>query len=598
MPILFEAEEIETDVLVIGCGMGGARAALRAQEMGARVTLVEKAKVARAGPMTYVHTQYAPSHKIEGDELYSWIEELVVGSNYIVDQEACKLLVDDAYLRMKELIDLGLPFARNDKGELEYIVLRGHRVGTSLAADGRVCMDMLYRIMRQKRERLRIVEKVQILDLLTSDGQWPTGGQVTGAVGVNVQTGAPYVFRAKQVILNTGAIYPKMHYNFADHCTGEGHAMAYRAGARMTGMEFLTYAGWGIFSKAGEPDKTFATGGQAKYQKIGHFINSNGDRFMDRYDPVWGEQTGLVQMARGIMSEVLEGRGPCYLDLRGATSEQIAHLFAAVPSAGRSFKEFGIDPSKDLLQLHPVNVIGSQSSGGVEAALQDAQSTVPGLYAVGYCSHNPHMMSGISVPITTWSNIGGYRAGEAAAQRAQQMSPTQANQAQVKEILRAFYHPTHRIRQVRPADIWSQIQRVTTAAPFALFKTQRRIEETREALRSIEQEMLPQAYAPDVHELVRINEAKSYLQVAQLVCHAMAARTESRGELFRIDYPQMDNDNWLKWVRLQRTGESMAPSISYRDLPVEEWPVPAPPGKFAFNYPIPERFREQQEVSK
>ncbi len=597
MSILFEPEEIETDVLVIGCGMGGARAVLRAEEMGARVTLVEKAKVARAGPMTYVHTQYAPPHKIEGDELYEWIEELVIGSNYIVDQDACKLLIEDAYLRMQELVDLGLPFTRDEAGELVYIVLRGHKVGTSLAADGRACMDMLYRIMRQKRERIRVVDKVQILDLLTSDGQWPTQGQVVGAVGVNTQTGAPCIFRAKQVILNTGAIYPKMHYCFADHCVGEGHAMAYRAGARMTGMEFLTYAGFGIFSKAGESDKLFATGGQAKYQKIGHFINSNGDQFMDHYDPIWGEQSGLVQMTRGIMSEILEGRGPCYLDLRGATKEQIEHLYAAVPSSGRSFKEFGIDPSKDLLQLYPVNVIGSQSSGGVEANLEDAQSTVPGLYAVGYVSHNPHMMSGISVPITTWSNIGGYRAGEAAAKRALEMPAVKADAEQVATILKAFFKPTHRLRQVRPADLWSEIQRVTTAAPFALFKTERRIEETRKKLAAIEHEMLPQAYAPDIHELVRVNEAKNYLQVAQLVCHAMAVRTESRGELFRIDYPEMDNDNWLKWVRLDRTGESMVPDISFRDLPVGDWPVPAPKGKFSFNYPVPERFREKAEVA-
>ena len=598
MPIVYQSREYTTDVLVIGCGMGGARATLRAHELGADVILVEKAAIGRAGPMTYVHTQYAPPRLIEGSELYDWIEEMVLSSNYIVDQDAVKMLVHDAYYRMQELIDLGLPFARNADGNLEYFVLRGHKVGTCLAADGRACMDRLHHVMRQKPDRLRIVEKVQVLDLLTSDAALPTNGRVVGAVGVNIQTGAPCVFKAKQVIFNTGPIYPKMHYCFADHCTGEGHAMAYRAGARMTGMEFLTFCGWGIFNKPGEREKKFATGGQAKLQKIGHFINARGERFMDKYDPVWGEQTGLVPMARGIISENLEGRGPCYLDMRQATDEQLAHLYAAVPSTGRSFKEIGLDPHRDLLELNPVVTIGSQSSGGIEVDLEHHESTtVKGLYAVGYCSHNPHMMSGISVPITTWSNIGGYRAGEAAARQAPELPSPVVDSGQVRAALDAFFSPTRRVRQVRPGQVWARIQALTADPPFALFKTEKRILETRDKLLALGQEMLAQVYAPDIHELVKVNEAKCYIQTAALACEAMAARRESRGELFRIDYPYMDNDNWLKWVLLQRTGAQMTPAVTFRDLPVADWPVKIPRGKIPVAYPVPDRFKEREAAA-
>jgi len=585
------AVTLDTDVLVVGCGMGGARAALRAQELGADVILVEKAVVGRAGPMTYVHSQYAPPRLVEDpEELKEWIDELVVGGNHIVDQEACALLVQDGYRRTRELVEMGLPFSRNAAGELQYYVLRGHRVGTCLAADGRVCMDILKTRMRRKAH-LRLVEKLHILELLTSDGQYPTQGRVVGAVGVHVQTGTPYVIRAKQVILNTGPIYPKMHYCFADHCTGEGVAMAYRAGAALTGMEFLTFSGWGIFSDPHKPGQYIVVGGQAKFQKIGHFINARGERYMDRYDPVWGEQSGLPQTARGTMTEILEGRGPCYMDLRHCTQEELDHLYAVVPSVGRSFREFGIDPKVQPLELNPVMVIGSQSSGGMDAGLADAATNVPGLYAVGYCSSNPHMMSGIGAPITTWSNIGGYRAGEAAARRAENLTHVRIPQAQTGRTLKEFFAPRRRVRQVKPSDLWQEIHRITAEPGFALFKTEARIQRVRDDLRQLEEEMAPRMYAPDMHELVRAREAREYLQVAQLACVAMAARTESRGELFRVDYPYMDNDRWLKWLLLRREGESFDPVITERALPYEKWPIQPPKGQIPVNYPVPEVYR-------
>lgn len=591
MKVFDAAVSLDTDVLVVGCGMGGARAALRAQELGADVTLVEKAAVGRAGPMTYVHSQYAPPRLIEDPgELKEWIDELVVGGNYIVDQDACALLVQDGYRRTRELVEMGLPFARNVAGELEYYVLRGHRVGTCLAADGRLCMDMLKKQMRRKAH-LRIVEKLHILELLTSDGEHPTQGRVVGAVGVDVQSGTPYVIRAKQVILNTGPVYPKIHYLFADHCTGEGVAMAYRAGATLTGMEFLTFSGWGIFSHPEKPGRHFAVGGQAKFQKIGHFINAKGERFMDRYDPLWGEQSGLPQTARGIITEVLEGRGPCYMDLRHCTDEEIEHLYRVVPSVGRSFQEFDINPKVHPLELNPVVMIGSQSSGGMNVALEDASTDVPGLYAVGYCSSNPHMMSGIGAPITTWSNIGGYRAGDAAARRAAQLQHVRAPRKQVNEVLQAFYRPRDRVRQEKPSDLWREIHRITAEPAFALFKSEARIRRVREQLQHLEKEMFPRVYAPDIHELVRAREAHEYILVAQLACAAMEARTESRGELFRVDYPYMDNDNWLKWLMLRRSGDSLDPVISERPLAFDKWPIQPPKGRIPVEYPVPSEFR-------
>ena len=124
--------ELDCDVLVVGGGFGGARAALRAAELGVRVILVEKAVVSRAGPSTYVHSQYAPDRRVEGDELEAWMEEFVVGANYLADQDWVRQYILEAYDRTQEMIAWKVPYARDAGGALRYVKVRGHRLGTTL----------------------------------------------------------------------------------------------------------------------------------------------------------------------------------------------------------------------------------------------------------------------------------------------------------------------------------------------------------------------------------------------------------------------------------------------------------------------------------
>ncbi len=587
----YDPVNVNVDVLVIGGGLGGCRAALRARELGASVALVEKAQVARAGPMTYVHSQFAPDRLLEGDELNTWVEEFVVGSNYLADQDWTAMFLRDAYFRFRELIDMGVPYARSPDGNLKYVKVRGHKIGTTLGADGRACMEVMRKAM--KRARVRLFEKVASLDLLTLDGLHPTKEGVCGAVGVHVQTGVPHVFRAKAVLLCTGPFYPRMHYAFADHIPGDGHRMAYRAGAELAGMEFGQFAAWSYFNK------TFFTPGQAKIQGIGaHFKNRLGERFMSGYDPIWGEQTGLIQMARGIITENIEGRGPCYVDMRHVPTADIEMLYQVAPTVGRAFKEFGVDPARDTLTVNPMMVLASNSSSGLRIGL-DGETNVPGLYAAGACTCLPHMMAGISgSAISSASLVTGYRAAGAMAARAASLGRLPRNTRQVDDAISAFYAPRHKFRLTRPADAHLEIGRVTGEATFALFKNAARIQHVREELARIEADLLPKVYAPDLHELVKAHDARTYLEVCKLVTSAMLERTESRAELFRADYPFRDNDRWLKWLMLSAPGEDLAapPRVTHWDLPFERWPIKPPRGIEPSTYGVPERFREAQSA--
>lgn len=586
-----ERLNFDCDVLVVGGGIGGARAALRAKELGSKVILVEKAVIARAGPMTYVHSQFAPYKRVEGEEMKDWINEFAVGANYLADQDWVAQYVRESYDRVQEQIDWGVPYSRQPDGQLKYVKVRGHKLGTTLGVDGRVCMEILRK--RLKAAGVTIIEKVAVVDLLTSDGKRPTQGSISGAIGVEVRTGQVHVFRAKNVILNVGPFYPKIHYAFADHCTGEGHAAAWRVGADFAGMEFAQFAAWSYFNKQ------FFTPGQAKIQGVGaHFINKAGERFMSKYDPIWAEQSGLFQIARAIITENIEGRGPCYLDLRHVPQEDIELLYEVSPTVKRAFNEFGIDPRKDILELGPFVVIGTMSGSGPHIDLNGA-TNIPGLYGAGYGTSCPHLMSGISGSgISSWSAVAGYRAGEHAAQRTKSVDLSPLHDAQIKETLDWYFAPMRKVRPMRPSEVWMEIGKVSSDPGFALFKTEKRIQEAIKQFESIREHILPKLYAPDFHELEKASEVRNYLDMAILTCKAMLQRTESRGELFRVDYPYMDNDNWLKWLLARRgADEKGEPEFRTVELDYSRWPVQPPRGKTPSPYTVPERFAKERSAS-
>ncbi|GBC82837.1 Fumarate reductase flavoprotein subunit [bacterium HR10] len=572
--------ELKTDVLVIGGGIGGCRAALRALEKGCDVLLAEKAVIGRAGPMTFVHSQFAP-WRLTDDEKLLWMREFVEASNYLADQEWLDVLLTEAPDRIEELVQLGVPYERDAEGRLKYTTSRGHKVGKTINVDGKIVMEILRRELR--RQGVTLLEKVMMTDLLTSDGRYPTGGEVIGAVGFHIRTGEPLVIRAKAVILNTGPLYPKIHFSYVDGVTGEGHRMAFHVGAELAGMEFTQYASWSYWE-----DK-FSTPGQAKIQGIGaRFINAQGEEFMWRYDPEWGNLSSLYRVARGIITENMEGRGPCYVDFRHCAEEDIEMLLRVVPTLALALKEFDIDIRTRPLKTTPFMAIGMGTSGGVRVDTW-SRTTVPGLYAVGTVTCLPVIMSGNSGSgHSTFSNVGGYRAGEDAARWAKRIRhmPKPVS-AQLRDILAETFAPLTRRGPIRPSDVWAAVGEVTCETSFALLKDAKRIEQTRRAVRAIGEQLLRRVSAPDPHELTKALEARSYVEMVELCCLAYDVRQESRGEHFRADFPYRDDVQWLRWVVLRKgaDGEVM---VSTPSVPFDRYPIrPERRERIPSPFPIP-----------
>ncbi len=563
----FEIEKIECDVLIIGGGIGGCRAAMRARELGASVVLNDKAQIGRAGPMTFVHSQFA-CWDLTDEEKVEWKREFVETTNYLADQDWCDVMLEEVPRRIEDMVGYGVDYERTADGELKYTASRGQRVARTLNVDGRVTMELMRKAA--KKQGVQLLEKVAFTDLLTSDGKLPTEGEVIGAVGFHIITGQMFVVSAKSVILNTGPLYPKVHAAHIDGVTGEGHRMAYLAGAELAGMEFTQYAIWSVFNGK------FASPGQAKIQGIGaDFINADDESFMDRYDPEWGNMSSLFRISRAIIQEEVEGRGPCYVDMRHCEQKDIDTLLKVVPTLAQACENFGWDLKKEPLRSTPLMAVGMGTSGGLRVDTS-SRTNVRGLYAVGTCTCLGFTMSGNSGSgHSSYSNVGGYRAGDHAAKRAARSNSfAPINADQLAEIKAALSKPSEKFRALKPADIWKWIGDTTTESQFALYKDEATINKTLERVREI-RSLMGNVYAPDAHELLKWVEAKSYVEMVELCCLAYLSRTESRGEHIRTDHPYQDDVDWLKWVIVKR-GADKQPEISTWDLPFDRYSVKPP----------------------
>lgn len=573
-------DALEADVLVIGAGLAGCRAAIRAREIVPNVVLVDKATPGRTGASLYAHSQMAPWELSEA-EITEWLQEFVDNTSFLADQEWTELFLREAPQRVRELSDWGVRYERNADGTFKYVIVRGNRVCKSLNADGLQMMELL-------RDRInavgvRTIPRVAVTNLLSSDGCHPTSGRVVGAVGFHTQTGHPVIIKAKAVVVATGPVNSKNHHGNCDQLTGDGHMMCFRVGARLTGLEFCQRAYFCYW------ERKFQAPGQAKLQGLGaRLINAHGERVLERYDPEWMEMTSLSNIVRAIICENAEGRGPCYFDMRHFSDDDIAMLRRVVPFLTKALEEFGIDLRKRPIQADVFVSLGSTHGLGILMDL-DARTNIPGLFVAGYAGCLMGNVSGsfASFP-STFANVSGYRAGDSAAREAAETHRPEIDKSQLQALLREQYSFIHRNTNVRPYDIYRQIWSLTVPAGFSFFKTEQRIKEVSEALRNVREHLLPKLSAPDVHELLKANEAINYLGISELACIAALERRESRGSHYRHDYPFRDDENWLKWIVLEPAQDGIGIQISYRELPFDRYRIkPAKREKIPIRFQMP-----------
>ena len=568
-----EIERIDLDVLVVGGGFAGVWAALRAAELGANVVLAEKAFVSRAGASTM--SGGVTTAPFDRDDLTVWAAEFVTHGGYMADQAWTRQLLELARDRIKQLDAFGVPITRDEHGEIRRFSSRG-------MIDVRCMQYHPKKTLEELRRRLlaagaRIMDRVSVVDLITADGAYPTTGAIVGAIGFNGRTGTPYVFRAKQTIIACGIVAMKGKGNI-DNVTGDGAAFAYRAGVRLLDLE-MGYGG------------TFTI--LQKYHHLGSYniavqhgaqlVNRHGERFMARVDPVRFERSELTRVVAAFVKELVDGRGPVYLDLRTCDETYWSDMLALSAHRKHVLLSDDIpDPRTNPLLVEPTWGSWNHGAGGIAIDLQ-CRSNLPGLLAAGVTAKNKAMGTHQSAGSpTAFAMNSGYRAGETAALAARELPPVRLP-GTVDDMVAAMLAPLERRSHfLTPHEIHDRLSHLEDSVVDGLIHTDAKL---RRKLAAVEElgEALGRSAAADVHELVKYHDARSVVDAWSMLYRMSLDRTESREAFYREDYPECDDEQWFCWHGATRTRDGVA----FDREPIPEGPLVPPPGLRRPKHPSP-----------
>jgi succinate dehydrogenase / fumarate reductase flavoprotein subunit len=551
------------DVLVIGAGLAGQRAALAAAEEGVSVGIVSKVHPVRS------HSNAAQgginAALQEGDSWESHAFDTVKGSDYLGDQDAIEIMCREAPEEILHLEHLGVTFHRNEEGRLGTRAFGGaSQARTYYVADitGQAIMHVLYEQLMRYSELISRYEEYFTTGLVLDDD-----GNCVGAVLRNVADGAMELFEAENVILATGGNgqvwQPTTN---ALICTGDGIAMAYRAGAPLMDMEMIQYHPTTL-AKKGFLITEGARGEGA------HLLNAQGQRFMENYAPNKMELASRDVVSRAEQTEINEGRGfpdgTVALDITVVPRKRIHEALREIVLVGRDFA--GVDIINEPIHIKPGN---HYVMGGVKTDT-DGATSIPGLYAAGEVAcvsvHGGNRLGANSLLDTL---IFGRRSGQHAAARAKQVEfgrPSQAALAdaerQVSELAGREPGKGRRVSELR------RELGETMDKHVAVFRTGEGIQTALETVKRLQEEART-AYVDDHgtvfnQDVLGAFELGFMLDGAECTCVAALHRTESRGAQYRTDFPERNDEEWLKHVTVTRNSEG--PEIGYSPVTITQW---------------------------
>ena len=551
------------DVLVIGAGLAGQRAALAAAEQGVSVGIMSKVHPVRS------HSNAAQgginAALQEDDSWESHAFDTIKGSDYLADQDAVEIMCKAAPDELLHLEHLGVTFHRNEEGKLGTRAFGGASAArTYYVADitGQAIMHVLYEQLMKFSEDVARYEEWFTTGLALDDD-----GNCIGAICRNVRDGSMEHFGAKAVILATGGNGQIWHPTTnALICTGDGIAQAYRVGAKLMDMEMIQYhpttlAGKGFLITEG------ARGEGA------HLLNADGERFMERYAPNKMELASRDVVSRAEQTEIQEGRGfpdgTVALDITVVPRKRIHEALREIVLVGRDFA--GVDITKEPIHIKPGN---HYTMGGVRTDTE-GRTNVPGLYAAGEVAcvsvHGGNRLGANSLLDTL---IFGRRSGVDAADRAKGREQTHVphtvlheEEARIAEIVGRENGSGRRVSEIR-RELGDTMDR-----HVAVFRDAEGLNTALETVKRLEEEW-KSCYIDDKgsvfnQDILGAVELGYMLDCAEATCVGAIHRTESRGAQFRTDFPERNDEEWLKHIDLTRADDG--PEISYSDVTITQW---------------------------
>ena len=525
----------KVDILIIGGGIAGLFAAIKAREQGCSVTLVDKGYAGKSGSSPYVG-HFAVFNPDWGHDFDAWMDHVSTIGEYLNNRDWTEILFTEGIDRFHDLIEWGVEFERDENGELIFDTYPG-MVPNALMLKRQVFGTIMRK--RAVRTGVKFVNRVMLTDLITADGT------VSGAVGFSVDDGGFRSYQAKAVIITAGAAAFKPQGWPVSELTADGEYMAYRIGAEISGKEFnepksasFDYPAYTMgmeWSEYGASVGPPADRGPPQAQSV-KCINSNGEEILGR--------PGSNFLEREF--EAHQGRAPVYYRL--ANGELTQRVGGAATG----------------LSVHTTEGMVPQST--------NCESNIPGLFAAGdSCST---MVVGAVYPGIVYGSasaaVTGAQAGLGAASYIKDVPEIKSSATQLKDHETQIFAPTKRTGGFGPQWLTQILQNAMFPYYVLFVKHGDRLQATLTMVEFMRDHLAPQLMVDNPHDLRLAHEVKSMIYNAEAKLRTSLYREESRGTHYREDFPRRDDPDWLAWISLQREGEQM--KLWKRSIPKKWWP--------------------------
>jgi succinate dehydrogenase/fumarate reductase flavoprotein subunit len=530
-------QKIDTDILVIGSGGSGLRAAIEAAVHGTNVIIVAKELMKEA------HTGWAMGGinvAIKAPATpEKHFEDTINGGWYINNYKLARIFAQEMPDRVRDLERYGVKFDRLPDGT--YFTWASGKQSAPLnlcAGDytGREMMQGLLAELDRHRDRIRSLEYHYVTHLLKQHGR------VVGAFLIDIKTGEYKVVQAKATIVATGGgghMY-RVNTNTPSN-TGEGYAWGLDVGAELVDMEMVQFHPTGM---AYPPEKRGTLVTEKVRGNGGILKNKYGERFMQRYQPQRLELAGRDEVTRAIYREIQEGRGTehggVYLDVTHWEEGKAERL---VPDVWASHMEVGIDIRKQMMEITP----SMHHMMGGYAINEWGQTTVDGLYAVGEVTTSVHGANRLGGNSLAEGQVFGRRAGLHASNAIAAISAPAVEDALMEAEVAQLEKLQHSTGGVRPAEVLGKVKDIMWNN-VGIIRDEEKLRTAQQVIHALQEEA-QHLEASSNSELQACLEVRGMLKTAEVIILAALIRTESRGAHFRSDYPQLD-PNWEKNIRI------------------------------------------------